>query len=184
MENTNLIRRLSERIIHCKNCELCLTRKNAVPGEGPANATIMFIGEAPGRFEDAQGKPFVGKAGKILESALIKANLSRSEVFITNIVKCRPAKNRRPKSKEIRACNDYLNKQISAINPKIICILGATAYSSLLGGKAITANRGKLIKVHGRNYFLTVHPAAVLYRRSLLQVLERDLLKVSRLVLR
>ena len=91
----------------------------------------MFIGEAPGRFEDVQGKPFVGAAGK-METALVNANISRSQVFITNIVKCRPPGNRRPKRDEIIMCNDYLDKQISVINPKIVCILGATAYSSFL----------------------------------------------------
>lgn len=174
---------ISEEVIRCTNCELCRTRKNAVPGEGSASARIMFVGEAPGRFEDVQGKPFVGPAGKILEAALLKANISRSQIFITNIVKCRPPGNRRPKRNEISKCNDYLNKQISVINPKIVCILGATAYSSLLGGKEITLNRGKMLNINGRNYFLTIHPAATLYRRSLLRVLERDLLKMSKLII-
>lgn len=174
---------ISDEVIHCTKCQLCKTRKNAVPGEGSSSAKIMFVGEAPGRFEDLRGKPFVGKAGMILEAALSNANISRSQVFITNIVKCRPPGNRRPKSDEIAKCRDYLNKQISMINPIIICILGATAYSSLLGGKEITSNRGKLLSINGRNYFLTIHPAATLYRRSLLQVLEKDLLKLSKLTI-
>ena len=174
---------ISDEVIQCTKCQLCKTRKNAVPGEGSSSAKIMFVGEAPGRFEDLQGKPFVGKAGMILEAALSNANISRSQVFITNIVKCRPPGNRRPKSDEIAKCRDYLNKQISMINPIIICILGATAYSSLLGGKEITSNRGKLLSINGRNYFLTIHPAATLYRRSLLQVLEKDLLKLSKLTI-
>ena len=174
---------ISDEVIHCTKCQLCKTRKNAVPGEGSSSAKIMFVGEAPGRFEDLLGKPFVGKAGMILEAALSNANISRSQVFITNIVKCRPPGNRRPKSDEIAKCRDYLNKQISMINPIIICILGATAYSSLLGGKEITSNRGKLLSINGRNYFLTIHPAATLYRRSLLQVLEKDLLKLSKLTI-
>lgn len=174
---------ISDEVIHCTKCQLCKTRKNAVPGEGSSSAKIMFVGEAPGRFEDLLGKPFVGKAGMILEAALSNANISRSQVFITNIVKCRPPGNRRPKSDEIAKCRDYLNKQISMINPIIICILGATAYSSLLGGKEITSNRGKLLSINGRNYFLTIHPAATLYRRSLLQVLEKDLLKLSKLII-
>jgi uracil-DNA glycosylase family 4 len=187
MDNKNsnkldLIMQVSDEVIRCTNCELCQTRNNAVPGEGSASARIMFVGEAPGRFEDAQGKPFVGPAGKILEAALLKANLARSQVFITNIVKCRPPGNRRPKRDEIIKCNNYLNKQISVINPKIVCILGATAYSSLLGGKEITLNRGKLLNINGRDYFLTIHPAATLYRRSLLRVLEEDMLKLSKLI--
>lgn len=178
-----MVVQISDEVIHCTKCQLCKTRKNAVPGEGSSSAKIMFVGEAPGRFEDLQGKPFVGKAGMILEAALSNANISRSQVFITNIVKCRPPGNRRPKSDEIAKCRDYLNKQISMINPIIICILGATAYSSLLGGKEITSNRGKLLSINGRNYFLTIHPAATLYRRSLLQVLEKDLLKLSKLTI-
>lgn len=180
--NLDLIMQISDDVISCTNCELFHTRKNAVPGEGSASARVVFVGEAPGRFEDVQGKPFVGPAGKILEAALLNAKISRSQVFITNIVKCRPPGNRRPKRDEIIMCNDYLNKQISVINPKIVCILGATAYSSLLGGKAITLNRGKLLNINGRDYFLTIHPAATLYRRSLLRVLEEDLLKLSKLI--
>jgi uracil-DNA glycosylase len=180
--NLDLIMQISDDVISCTNCELCHTRKNAVPGEGSASARVVFVGEAPGRFEDVQGKPFVGPAGKILEAALLNAKISRSQVFITNIVKCRPPGNRRPKRDEIIMCNDYLNKQISVINPKIVCILGATAYSSLLGGKEITLNRGKLLNINGRDYFLTIHPAATLYRRSLLRVLEEDLLRLSKLI--
>jgi uracil-DNA glycosylase len=178
------LKQVAKEVIHCADCELCQTRKNAVPGEGSATAKLMFIGEAPGRFEDVQGKPFVGAAGKILEAALIKANISRSQVFITNVVKCRPPGNRRPKRDEILTCRAYLNRQISVINPKITCILGATAYSSLLGGKAITVNRGKILNTDGRDYFLTIHPAATLYKRSLLRILEDDLLELSRLVLK
>ena len=180
--NLDLIKQISDDVTSCTNCELSHTRKNAVPGEGSASARVVFVGEAPGRFEDFQGKPFVGPAGKILEAALLNAKISRSQVFITNIVKCRPPGNRRPKRDEIIMCNDYLNKQISVINPKIVCILGATAYSSLLGGKEITLNRGKLLNINGRDYFLTIHPAATLYRRSLLRVLEEDMLKLSKLI--
>jgi uracil-DNA glycosylase len=180
--NLDLIMQISDDVMRCTNCELCNSRKNAVPGEGSSSAKVVFIGEAPGRFEDVQGKPFVGAAGKILEAALVNANISRSQVFITNIVKCRPPGNRRPKRDEIIMCNDYLDKQISVINPQIVCILGATAYSSLLGGKEITLNRGKLLNINGRDYFLTIHPAAILYRRKLLQVLEEDMLKLSRLI--
>jgi DNA polymerase len=181
--NLDLLMQISDDVIHCTNCELCHTRKNAVPGEGSALAKVIFVGEAPGKSEDIQGKPFVGRAGKILEAALLNAKISRSQVFITNIVKCRTPRNRKPKQDEISKCNDYLNKQISVINPKIVCILGATAYSSLLGGKGITLNRGKLISINGRDYFLTIHPAATLYRRRLLRVLEEDLMKLSKLIM-
>jgi uracil-DNA glycosylase len=181
--NLDLIKQISDEVIRCTKCQLCHTRKNAVPGEGSGSARILFVGEAPGRFEDVQGKPFVGPAGRILDATLSKANISGSQIFITNIVKCRPPGNRRPKRDEISWCNDYLNKQISLINPKIVCILGATAYSSLLGGKEITLDRGKLLNINGRDYFLTIHHAATLYRRSLLRVLEEDLLKLSKLII-
>jgi uracil-DNA glycosylase len=180
--NSNLIMQISDEVVRCTSCELCHTRKNAVPGEGPASARVMFVGEAPGRFEDIKGKPFVGPAGKILEAALSNTSISRSQAFMTNIVKCRPPGNRRPKLSEIIRCNDYLNKQISIIDPKVVCILGATAYSSILGGKEITLNRGQLLSFNERKYFLTIHPAAVLHRRSLLRVLEEDLLKLSKLI--
>lgn len=180
--NSNLIMQISDQVVRCTKCELCHTRKNAVPGEGPASAKVVFVGEAPGKFEDVQGKPFVGRAGKILEAALLNTSITRSQVFITNIVKCRPPRNRKPKRAEINKCSDYLNEQISVINPKIVCILGATAYSSLLGGKQLTLNRGQLLNINGRKYFLTIHPAAILYRRALLRILEEDLMKLSKLI--
>lgn len=159
----------------CPLCKLSRTRTNAVPGEGVPLAKIMFVGEAPGKNEDAKGRPFVGAAGKLLDSALDKAGLKRSEVFITNVVKCRPPENRIPQDDELEACRPYLERQISLINPRIICILGRTAFSSLLGGGSITASRGKIITSKGRKYFLTIHPAAAIYNRSLKSVLERDI---------
>jgi uracil-DNA glycosylase len=184
LSDMDSLERIATEVFQCTNCRLCQTRKNAVPGEGSPITELMFIGEAPGRFEDRQGKPFVGSAGKILESALMKVNISRSQVFITNVVKCRPPRNRKPKRDEIKACREYLNRQISLINPKIICILGSTAYSSLLGRKATSANRGKILNFGGRRYFFTIHPAAILYKRSLLRALEEDMLELSRLILR
>jgi uracil-DNA glycosylase len=183
LSDMDSIEQVATEVFQCTNCKLCQERKNAVPGEGSPVTELMFIGEAPGRFEDSQGKPFVGSAGKILESALMKVNIPRSQIFITNVVKCRPPGNRRPKHDEIEACREYLNRQITLINPKIICILGSTAYSSLLGGKATIANRGKILNFGGRRYFFTVHPAAALYKRSLLRALEEDLLELSRLIL-
>ena len=139
----------------------------------------MFIGEAPGKNEDQQGKPFVGTAGKVLDRLLRHAGIDRSQVFITNVVKCRPPFNRVPHDDERNACRPYLNRQILLINPEIICILGLTAYSSLVGGKTITSNRGKFIKKHGRKYFLTIHPAAAIYNSNLLPVLQNDIVKLS-----
>jgi uracil-DNA glycosylase len=164
----------------CPLCKLARTRKNAVPGEGQLAAKIMFIGEAPGRSEDEKGRPFVGSAGRILDGMLKKAGIERSQVFITNVVKCRPPSNRVPEEDESAACRPYLNRQIALIRPKVICILGRTAYSSLLGGSSITANRGKIVEKAGQKYFLTIHPAAAIYNKSLLSVLEADLKKLAK----
>jgi uracil-DNA glycosylase len=163
----------------CPLCKLARTRKNAVPGEGQISAKIMFIGEAPGRSEDEKGKPFVGVAGRILDDLLKKAGIERSQVFITNIVKCRPPNNRVPEEDELIACRPYLDRQIALIKPKVICILGRTAYSSILGGSSITANRGKIVERSGQKYFSTFHPAAVIYNKNLLSTLEADLKKLA-----
>jgi uracil-DNA glycosylase family 4 len=163
----------------CPLCKLSRSRKNAVPGEGQLSAKIMFIGEAPGRSEDEKGRPFVGAAGRILDDLLKKAGIERSQVFITNIVKCRPPNNRVPKGDELTACRPYLDRQIALIKPKVICILGRTAYSSLLGGSSISASRGKIVERAGQKYFLTFHPAAVIYNKGLLSALEADLKKLA-----
>jgi uracil-DNA glycosylase family 4 len=162
----------------CPLCKLSRSRKNAVPGEGQLSAKIMFIGEAPGRSEDEKGRPFVGAAGRILDDLLKKTGIERSQVFITNIVKCRPPNNRVPKEDELTACRPYLDRQIALIKPKVICILGRTAYFSLLGGSSITANRGKIVERGGQKYFLTFHPAAVIYNKDLRSALEEDLKKL------
>jgi DNA polymerase len=176
MEMSNdSIERIRSEVSICKSCDLCKNRTNAVPGDGDSKASIMFIGEAPGRNEDEKGKPFVGMAGKILDETLVKVGLVRSKVYITNVVKCRPPENRVPTEDERRICNDYLEREISIISPKIICILGRTAYQSLLGGNSILVNRGKFIQKDNRIYFLTVHPAAIIYNNKLRKVLEVDL---------
>lgn len=173
------LEKIAAEVRGCPLCKLARTRKNAVPGEGQLSAKIMFIGEAPGRSEDEKGRPFVGAAGRVLDNLLKKAGIERSQVFITNIVKCKPPNNRVPKEDELTACRPYLDRQIALIKPKVICILGRTAYSSLLGGSSITANRGKILKRAGQKYFLTFHPAAVIYNKGLLSVLEADLKKLA-----
>jgi uracil-DNA glycosylase len=173
------LEKIAAEVRGCPLCKLARTRKNAVPGEGQLSAKILFIGEAPGRSEDEKGRPFVGAAGRVLDNLLKKAGIERSQVFITNIVKCRPPNNRVPKEDELTACRPYLDRQIALIKPKVICILGRTAYSSLLGGSSITANRGKILKRAGQKYFLTFHPAAVIYNKGLLSVLEADLKKLA-----
>jgi uracil-DNA glycosylase len=174
------LEKIATEVRGCPLCKLSRTRKNAVPGEGQLAAKIMFVGEAPGRSEDEKGRPFVGAAGRILDDMLKKAGIERSQVFITNVVKCRPPNNRVPEEDESVACRPYLDRQIELIGPKVICILGRTAYSSLLGGGSITANRGKIVEKAGQKYFLTIHPAAAIYNRSLLSVLEKDLKKLAK----
>lgn len=173
---------IADEVRRCALCRLCESRKNAVPGEGSKSAKIMFIGEAPGRNEDEQGRPFVGAAGKLLTEALEEAGLSRNEVFITNVVKCRPPNNRVPTDQERASCRPYLERQIRLINPKIICILGRTAFESLLGGGSITSNRGKLIEYEKRFYFLTVHPAAVIYNPQLKSLFRKDMVNLADLL--
>ena len=174
------LEKIASEVIGCPLCKLSRSRRNAVPGDGQLSSKIMFVGEAPGKNEDEQGKPFVGAAGMILNQALEKAGIKRAEVFITNVVKCRPPGNRVPENEERSICRQYLDRQISLIAPKIICILGSTAYSSILGGKSITKNRGKIMERNGQKYFLTIHPAAAIYNKNLSSVLNNDLFLLSK----
>jgi uracil-DNA glycosylase family 4 len=174
------LEKIASEVIGCPLCKLSRSRRNAVPGDGQLSSKIMFIGEAPGKNEDEQGKPFVGAAGMILNQALEKAGIKRAEVFITNVVKCRPPNNRLPENDERSICRQYLDRQISLIAPKIICILGSTAYSSILGGKSISKDRGKMMERNGIKYFLTIHPAAAIYNKNLRSILNNDLFKLSK----
>ena len=166
---------IQKKVISCTKCELCNTRTNAVPGKGNWKSEIVFIGEAPGKTEDKKGEPFVGVAGKKLSEALESAGISRESVYITNVVKCRPPNNRVPTLQETESCKNYLEKELEIINPKIICVMGNTAFNSLLGGNNITKNRGKLIKKDGRIYFVTIHPAATIYNQELIKILKKDM---------
>ncbi len=163
------------QVISCIKCNLSKTRTNAVPGKGSSKAEILFIGEAPGRNEDLKGEPFVGSAGNILSEALSSVGLSRDNIYITNVVKCRPPNNRIPLQEEKESCQPYLSKELEIIKPKIICIMGNTAYGSILGGNSITKNRGKVIEKDGQRYFLTIHPAATIYNQELKSVLLADM---------
>ena len=166
---------LRKTVNMCTKCDLSISRTNAVPGAGNPRAEVIFIGEAPGRNEDIKGSPFVGSAGRILNDAMDYAGFVREDVYITNVVKCRPPNNRRPNPLEASSCQPYLQEELGIIQPRVICILGNTAYGSLLGGSAITKNRGRLIGRDGRLYFVTVHPAAVIYNPDLASVLKEDL---------
>ncbi len=162
-------------IMGCTKCELHKSRTRAVPGEGPYDAKVFFVGEGPGQNEDEQGRPFVGAAGKFLTELLESIGLRRSEVFITNIVKCRPPSNRAPRKVEIEACKPYLEFQIRLINPRIICPLGTPAINTVMGDEySATKVHGKPIK-KGETIILPLyHPAAALYDNSLRDVLLQD----------
>jgi uracil-DNA glycosylase len=166
---------LHSQIIGCIKCELHKGRKHAVPGEGPADAKIMFVGEGPGQNEDEQGRPFVGTAGKLLTDLLESIGLSRSDVFITNIVKCRPPNNRAPRKSEVETCNPYLTSQIGLIKPWIVCALGTPAIATLLGEEySATKVHGKPTSKDNLTILPMYHPAAALYDPSLKEVLASD----------
>ncbi len=159
----------------CPLCALCRSRTKAVPGEGAVDADVMFVGEAPGQDEDQQGRPFVGAAGRVLSEQLKKIGLARHEVFITNIVKCRPPGNRDPQPEEIAACRDYLLSQIAIINPKIVCALGRFAAQSLIDPNlSISREHGKVRRLSGIAYLPIFHPAAALHQARYIDGLERD----------
>jgi len=173
---------IKQNVIKCTKCDLCKTRTNAVPGKGNFHSDVIFVGEAPGRSEDKKGEPFIGVAGKKLSIALDEAGISRDAVYITNIVKCRPPNNRVPKTNERDTCQEYLKQEISIIKPKIICILGNTAFNSILGGSEIIKFRGKIVRKDNQLYFITIHPAATIYNQKLIDVLKSDIVKLFDLI--
>jgi len=174
---------VATEIIVCTKCPLWKTRKNAVPGEGNSESPVMFIGEAPGQSEDIKGKPFVGAAGKFLETMLSEIGLSRNDVFICNIVKCRPPRNREPMPNEIQTCTPYLDRQINIIKPKFVVTLGnySTAYifsKANMPFNGITQARGKFYQATIVNMQITIfptfHPAAALYSAKYKETLQHD----------
>jgi len=173
---------IKQNVIKCTKCDLCKTRTNAVPGKGNFQSDVIFVGEAPGRNEDKNGEPFIGVAGKKLSIALEEAGISRDDVYITNIVKCRPPNNRVPTTNERDTCKEYLKQEIAIIKPEIICILGNTAFNSILGGSEITKFRGKVVRKDNLLYFLTIHPAATIYNQKLIDVLKNDIIKLFDLI--
>ena len=154
---------VKESIKDCKKCKLCTGRKNIVFGVGNKNADIMFIGEGPGADEDSQGIPFVGKAGQLMNKAFDAVGIEREEVYIANIVKCRPPNNRDPEPDEVLSCINYLRNQVMIVKPKIIVLLGRISLQNILGKEyKITASRGKWVEKKGILYMPTWHPAALL----------------------
>ena len=159
--------KIEEEIKNCKLCNLSQNRTNAVPGSGNYKAKLMIIGEAPGRNEDLQGLPFVGQAGKLLEQMLNEINIKREDVFITNVIKCRPPENRDPTDEEINACKPYLFKQIQLVNPKIILLLGKYSLKTILNiNLKITYLKGRIFIKDNRYIFCTYHPAFILRNYS------------------
>lgn len=188
MSKKELLEAIAAEVIVCSKCKLWKTRKNAVPGEGSPESQIMFIGEAPGYWEDVKGKPFVGAAGKFLDTLLSEIGFSRQTVFIGNVLKCRPPRNREPLPNEVKTCTPYLDRQINVIQPKFIVTLGnySTAYifsKAKLSFNGITRDRGKFYETSilgiRVTVFPTFHPAASLYSAKYKEQLIRDFHKLK-----
>lgn len=159
----NSFEELENSIVGCNKCKLCSNRNNIVFGCGNKNADLMLIGEGPGADEDIQGIPFVGKAGKLMNAAFDALGINRDDIYISNVVKCRPPNNRNPEKDEEMACLDYLRNQVILVKPKIIVLLGSVALKAILGNEySITSSRGKWIEKKGILYMPTFHPAALL----------------------
>lgn len=172
------LEQLYGRIATCTDCGLCQTRTQAVPGEGPFDAEVMFVGEGPGFHEDQQARPFVGPAGRLLEELLATAGLRRSDVYITNVVKCRPPNNRDPLPMEIDACRAHLEQQIRLIEPKLIVTLGRYSLAWFFPRDSISKVHGHLRRHDGTYYLHMYHPAAALHAGNLRKTIEDDFRKI------
>lgn len=173
---------LAKEVAACRRCPLAQGRTRAVPGEGPENAAIMFIGEGPGFHEDQQGRPFVGAAGQFLDELLQSIGLRRDEVYITNVVKCRPPGNRDPQPDEIEACQSYLDRQIALIKPKVIVTLGRYSMARAFPNEKISAIHGRPRKIDGVVYVPMFHPAAALHQPALRKTVEEDFARLPRIL--
>ncbi len=178
MSSEEILKEIAAEVSICSKCDLCKGRTKAVPGEGNPHARVMFIGEGPGFHEDKQGRPFVGPAGQFLDELLSSINLKRSDVFITNVVKCRPPNNRDPLPEEINACNDYLDRQIAAIKPQVIVTLGRFSMAKFFGNEKISAIHGRARKKDGYICIAMYHPAAGLHQASLKETIRADFKKI------
>ena len=173
---------LTQEILNCTKCPLHLTRTHPVPGEGDLDANLVFVGEAPGFHEDQQGKPFVGRAGGLLTRMIAAMGLTREQVYICNIIKCRPPQNRDPLPDEIAACHDWLDRQIALIKPKMIVTLGRFSMARYFPGKSISKIHGTSLVKDGIIYFAMYHPAAALHQQKLRQTIMEDMLKIPPLL--
>jgi uracil-DNA glycosylase len=173
---------LTAEVRQCTKCSLHLGRTKAVPGEGAEHAQIMLIGEAPGFHEDQQGRPFVGAAGKFLDELLTSVDLKRGDVYIANVIKCRPPSNRDPRQEEIEACKAYLDRQIELIQPKIIVTLGRFSMARSFPNARISRIHGTPRKIDGIIYYPMYHPAAALHQPSLRTVVQEDMKRIPELL--
>lgn len=182
MDPEQVLEKVAQEVSVCEKCDLHFSRKKGVPGEGPSRAEIVFIGEGPGFHENMQGRPFVGPAGEFLEELLGTIGMTREDVFITNVVKCRPPGNRDPVPEELKACSPYLDRQLQAIKPKVIVTLGRFSMARYIPHAKISEIHGQPIKVHGMLVVPFYHPAAALHRPSLRPVVEEDFAKLPELI--
>jgi DNA polymerase len=182
MSTEETLEKIASEVRVCVLCDLHKSRNKAVPGEGPANAEIMLIGEGPGFNENEQGRPFVGAAGKFLEELLAQAGLKRSDVWITNVVKCRPPGNRDPLPIELGTCNQYLERQIAAIDPKIIITLGRFSMGKYMPGAKITQVHGQMKRFGDRFVIAMFHPAAALHQAALKPAILADFARLPELL--
>jgi DNA polymerase len=182
MESEQILEQVAEEVSACTRCKLHYSRKLGVPGEGPPDAELVFIGEGPGFHENIQGRPFVGAAGEFLDELLNSIGLSRNEVFITNVVKCRPPGNRDPRPDELEACSSYLDRQLRAINPKVVVTLGRFSMARYISNAKISEIHGQPINVRGLLVVPFYHPAAALHRPSLRSVVEEDFASLPDLI--
>ena len=178
----SVLRELYEEIARCEKCSLAKTRLKAVPGEGREDADILFIGEAPGWHENQQGRPFVGPAGQLLDELIASIGLKRADVYIANVIKCRPPNNRDPLPVEIEACASFLDRQLEIIQPKMIITLGRYSMGKFFPGESISRIHGNARKRGNVLLFPMYHPAAALHQPSLRKILETDMLKVPQLL--
>ena len=173
---------LYDEIAACQDCELAKYRTKVVPGEGAEDAALLFIGEAPGWHEDQQGRPFVGPAGQFLDQLLASIGLQRGEVYIANVIKCRPPQNRDPLPAEIQTCRKWLDRQIELIQPQMIITLGRYSLARYFPNESIGKIHGRPRKLEGVIYYPMYHPAAALHQGSLRRTIETDMLKIPQIL--
>jgi uracil-DNA glycosylase family 4 len=173
---------LYQEIEHCQKCDLAKSRTRAVPGEGPEHSRLFFLGEAPGWHEDQQGRPFVGPAGQFLDSLLTSIGLKRKQVYIGNVIKCRPPANRDPLPSEIESCCQWLDRQLDLIHPKMVVCLGRFSMAKYFPGETIGKIHGKAKKQDNVIYYAMYHPAAALHQGNLRKVIEADMLRIPQIL--